>query len=293
MREPRLRFENPAKHFRDSVEHALLFMFGTGANGKSVFVSTLLGILGGYAVVAPMTTFTETHNAAHPTDLAMLRGARLVAATETVAGSRWAEAKIKAITGGEPITARFMRQDFFTYVPQFKLFVSGNHKPRLRSVDEAVRRRLNLIPFVVTFDKTKRDCKLTEKLRAEWGGILQWAIDGCLACQREGLNPPQIVTAATDEYLAEQDVLGQWLEESVVPDKNARTQPSEIYQHFRRWAEAHGEYVFGQREFALRLTEHGYASKKGHGGARTLALRFVSAVGENRRFAGKVVRIGR
>jgi putative DNA primase/helicase len=112
-------------------EHALFFGYGTGANGKGTFLNTPTGILGGYATIAPMETFTASPTDRHPTDLAMLRGARLVSAQETEEGRRWAESKIKALTGGDPITARFIRQDFFTFTPQFKLFIAGNHKPGL------------------------------------------------------------------------------------------------------------------------------------------------------------------
>ena len=104
-----------------------------------------------------METFTASQGERHSTDLAMLRGARLVTAQETEEGRRWAESRIKALTGGDPITARFMRQDFFTFIPQFKLFIAGNHKPGLRSVNEAIRRRLNLIPFIVTIPAAERD----------------------------------------------------------------------------------------------------------------------------------------
>ena len=128
-------------------EHALFFLYGTGANGKSVFVNTLAGIMGDYAVTAPMDTFTESRNERHPTEIAMLRGARLVTASETQAGRNWNEALIKVLTGGDRVRARFMRQDFFEFTPQFKLMISGNHKPALRNVDEAIRRRLHLIPF--------------------------------------------------------------------------------------------------------------------------------------------------
>ena len=134
-------------------EHALAFGYGTGANGKGTFLNALTGIMGGYATVAPIETFTATPSDRHPTDLAMLRGARLVTAQETEEGRRWAESRIKALTGGDPITARFMRQDFFTFLPAFKLFIAGNHKPGLRAVDEAIRRRLNLIPFTVTIPR--------------------------------------------------------------------------------------------------------------------------------------------
>jgi putative DNA primase/helicase len=153
-------------------EHALFFGYGTGANGKGTFLNTMTAILAGYAAVAPMETFTATPTDRHPTDLAMLRGARLVTAQETEEGRRWAESRIKAMTGGDPISARFMRQDFFTFLPLFKLFIAGNHKPGLRGVDEAMRRRLNLIPFTVTISVADRDVQLADKLKPEMPGIL-------------------------------------------------------------------------------------------------------------------------
>lgn len=146
----------------DTSEHALFFLHGTGANGKSVFVNALLGVLGDYASVAPMDVFTATNHPQHPTSIAALRGARLVAATETEDGNRWAEAKLKEMTGGTQITARFMRKDEFTFSPQFKPVISGNHKPKLRNVDDAMRRRIHLVPFNACFSKEKRDPKLTE-----------------------------------------------------------------------------------------------------------------------------------
>jgi putative DNA primase/helicase len=185
-----------------TTEHVLFFCYGTGANGKSVFVNTLAGIWGDYAVVAPMETFTASKTDHHPTDLAMLRGARLVIAHETEAGRRWAESKIKTLTGGDRVAARFMRQDFFEFVRQFKLLIAGNHKPGLRGVDEAIRRRLHLIPFNVTIPESQRDPQLFDKLKPEWGGILQWAVDGCLEWQRTGLAPPAAVRKAIADYLA-------------------------------------------------------------------------------------------
>ena len=152
----------------DTSEHVLFFLYGTGANGKSVYVNTLRGIWGDYASAAPMTTFMTSHTDQHPTDLAMLRGVRLVVAQETEIGRQWAETKIKSITGGDPITARFMRQDFFTYTPRFKIVIAGNHKPSLGNVDEAIRRRLHLVPFTITIPPEERDKELFDKLKPEW-----------------------------------------------------------------------------------------------------------------------------
>lgn len=131
-------------------EHALFFVYGPGGNGKGVFLNTVQAIMADYATVAAMETFTAAKGSSHPADLAMLRGARLVTASETDEGAGWAEARIKQMTGGDPISARFMRQNFFTYQPQFTLIIVGNHKPALRSIDDAMRRRFNIIPFTNT-----------------------------------------------------------------------------------------------------------------------------------------------
>jgi putative DNA primase/helicase len=245
-----------------TYEHALFFLYGTGANGKSVFLSTIAGLLGDYSKVAPIETFTASQSEAHPTDLAGLQGARLVTATETEDGRRWAESKIKALTGGDRISARFMRQDFFDYVPQFKLVISGNHRPGLRSVDEAMRRRMNLVPFSVTIPIKKRDPKLAEKLRAEWGGIFAWAVEGCLAWQRVGLAPPKAVTSATDDYMAAEDALGRWLEERTIKAANARAGSSGLFHDWRQWAENAGEYVGSQKRFSQSLEARGYTLGK-------------------------------
>jgi putative DNA primase/helicase len=239
------------------VEHALIFLYGLGANGKSTFVNTLAGILGNYGQTAPMDTFTETNGSQHPTDLAMLRGARLVTATETEDGKRWASAKIKVLTGGDKIAARFMRQDFFEFKPQFTLVISGNHKPGLRSVDEAMRRRMHLVPFTQTIPAAERDSGLPAKLQAEWPGILTWMIEGCLAWQRTGLNPPQAVTAATEDYLATEDVMSQWLDEATERDVNSFEQTTALHDDYRAWAERAGEKFLGVKRFSQALEDRG------------------------------------
>jgi putative DNA primase/helicase len=180
-------------------EHALFFCYGLGANGKTTFINAITAAAGDYHRAAQIETFTASNHDRHPTELAGLRGARLVTAIETEEGRRWAESRIKTLTGGDKVEARFMRQDFFEYTPQFKLIIAGNHKPGLRSVDEAIRRRFNLIPFTVTIPPGERDETLPAKLNAELPGILAWMIDGCLDWQERGLAPPEIVTEASAE----------------------------------------------------------------------------------------------
>jgi len=250
-------------------EHVFVFAYGTGANGKSTFINTIAGIFGDYATVADMSTFMASNTEHHPTDLAKLRGARLVVAQETQGGRRWDEAKIKALTGGDKITARFMRQDFFDFVPTFKLFICGNHKPRLSSVDEAMRRRLLLVPFTVQIPLAERDPRLPEKLKAEWPAILRWCIDGCLEWQRVGLAPPPIVRDATEEYFAGQDMLQQWLEDCTT-DRGAFafTLTADLFASWKAWCESSNLKPGNQQRLAEALIARGYPKKRDNTGRR-------------------------
>lgn len=252
-------------------EHALFFFYGTGANGKSVFVNVMTTILGDYAANAPMDTFMETRSDRHPTDLAGLRGARFVSAVETEQGRRWNESKVKAITGGDKISARFMRQDFFEYVPQFKLLIAGNHKPSIRNVDEAMKRRLHLIPFTVTIPPEKRDAKLTEKLLKERDGILAWAVAGCLLWQQHGLKAPGVVVEATDEYFEDEDAVGEFIDEECYVSSVAREAISTIFQRWRERAEKRGEYVGTSRWLVAQLLARGFQKIRLAGGAKGLS----------------------
>jgi putative DNA primase/helicase len=247
-------------------EHALFFLWGTGSNGKGTLVNALLGIFGDYAQTAPTEVFMESKQDRHPTDLAMLRGARLVVASEVEANSRWAEAKIKTLTGGDRISARFMRQDFFSYTPCFKLMIAGNHRPALRTVDEAIRRRLHLIPFTTTIPKAERDPDLGQKLQNEYPGILNWALEGCLAWQQQGLNPPQRVLDATRDYLSSEDDVGQWLETScIVSPQAGSTRANALYSSYKAWAESGNEFVLSQRKFGQKLEDRGFRKRTSNG----------------------------
>ena len=241
-----------------TVEHALFFLYGTGANGKSVFVNTIAAILGDYATNAAMDTFMATQGERHPTDMASLRGARLVTSIETEQGRRWAESRLKSLTGGDKISARFMRQDFFEFTPQFKLVVAGNHKPAIRTIDEAMRRRLHLIPFTVTIPPKERDRTLPERLLAERDGILAWAVQGCLEWQRTGLQPPEAVMAATEEYFEAEDALGRWLEECCDLGPNRTETSADLFAGWKVWAEANGEFAGSQRRFSDLMLARGF-----------------------------------
>lgn len=250
-------------------EHKLFFLYGTGRNGKSVFLNTLFAILGDYAKRAPAQTFLDSAGERHPTDLAGLMGARLVAGSELPPGKAWNESVIKDLTGGDVITARFMRQDYFEYQPQFTLFIAGNHQPAFRGIDEAIRARVVLIPFTQTIPADERDPLLPEKLKAEWPAILRWAIEGALLWQREGLQVPDVVRCASEEYLADEDTLGAFLDENVIMAPDGRETSADVYQRFRAWQTQTGAaHLWTQTAMTRALKERGIPTAKFTGGAR-------------------------
>lgn len=254
-------------------EHAMFFAYGTGRNGKGVFLNTIVAIMGAYAMTADPDTFTASGSGKHLTVLARLQGARLVVAQETEEGVPWAEARIKSITGGDPITANYMRQDHFTYLPQFKLFMAGNHKPGLKSVDEAIKARFNLIPFLVTIAKEDRDEMLTEKLRAEWPAILRWMIDGCWDWQQVKLKPPKVVAEATGEYFEAEDATGLWIADCCVTGKDRHVISGDLFKSWTAWARLAGEDPGSQKRFSQTLASRGFGS------SRVAKQRFFDGIG--------------
>ncbi len=209
-----------------------------------------------------MATFEANKGSQIPADLAMLNGARLVASSETEEGKPWAESRLKQITGGDAITARFMRQNFFTFKPKFKLVVVGNHKPVLKVVDDAMKRRFNIIPFVLTPENP--DADLEEKLRAEYPAILRWMIDGCLDWQKHKLQRPQVVQEATNEYFDDQNIFAQWLEEHCEVDKGNRFLSSPGSMLFKSWssyAKSSGEEAGSLKSFSQTLQRDGFIRK--------------------------------
>lgn len=269
-----------------TTDHVFVFAYGTGANGKGTFINTIVKIFGDYATVAAMSTFIASKNDNHPTDLAKLRGARLVVAQETQQGREWDEAKIKTLTGGDRMTARFMRQDFFDFEPTFKLFIVGNHRPRLNVVDEAMRRRLLVVPFTVRIPEAERDPDLSTKLEPEWPAILRWAVDGCLEWQRIGLAPPAVVLDATAEYFAGEDMFGQWLDDACDTDVGNGWKWEAVGPLFDSWsayAARGNENPGSKKAFSEQMQARGFVgAQKGHAKTRVfLGLRFKPTNREN------------
>jgi putative DNA primase/helicase len=250
----------------DVSEQALFFLYGTGSNGKSTLVNTLMLALGDYAKQAAPDLLVVKRGS-HPTELADLFGARLVASTEVEDGRRLAEALIKQLTGGEPIRARRMREDFWQFPPTHKVLLSANHKPTVRGVDHAIWRRIKVIPFEVTVPDAEQDKRLPEKLRAEMPGILRWALDGCLDWQRHGLGEPPEVREATETYRAEQDVIGAFIAERCITAPHMSTRMKELYGSYAEWCEEGRETQANKRQFGDALKERGYEPARGTGNA--------------------------
>jgi putative DNA primase/helicase len=235
-------------------EEKLVVIYGTGGNGKTKFMETVRSTLGDdYVTGLAMETLMATIGDQHPTDLADLRGKRLAIATETEEGRRLAESKIKHLTGGDTIRARHMRQDFFEFKPTHKIVIVGNHRPAIRNHDEAMRRRLVLIPFDAVIPPAERDPQLGEKLATERPAILAWMIEGCRLWLEHGLAPPARVLAATDDYLASADAVARWLDERCVFDPNKYMTKAEAFASWKKWAESAGEFVGTQRRLCERL----------------------------------------
>jgi putative DNA primase/helicase len=258
-------------------EHVFLFIYGTGRNGKGTFVNTVLKIFGDYAAAASIATFLASKGDRHPTEIAKLRGKRLVIAQETPAGRVWDEAKIKALTGGDRMSARFMRQDDFEFDPVFKLIICGNHKPRLNCVDAAMRARLLLVPFTVQIPVEERDKNLMDKLRPEWPAILRWAMDGCLEWQRIGLATPAVVTKATNDYFSSEDSFLEWLEDNCEVDLNNKeltAAAGELYVSWSGCCRDNGDEPGSKKAFAEVLESHGFErTTVGH--AKTRSYRYI------------------
>lgn len=235
-------------------EQKLFFLHGTGANGKSVFLDTLKGIAGTYAFSLPTEALmAQRHAPQHPTIYADLRGARVAVSAEIEDSAHWAESLIKQLTGDETYRARFMRQDFFEFKVTHKHLIAGNYKPRLKGDDSAMARRLVLIPFNQRFEGPRRDKHLSKKLRAEWPGILHWAIVGATKWAKSGLAIPQSVTDASAEYMAEQNDLELWIAECCERDLAATATAAAAYESFAAWKERSGEHASSIKAFSERL----------------------------------------
>src|SRR5215208_420612 len=272
----------------DVSEHILPVLYGTGANGKSTILNALLESAGEYGMQAAPDLLIAKRGG-HPTEVADLFGMRLVASIEVEDGRRLAEALVKSLTGGDKVRARRMRQDFWQFDPTHTAFLCTNHKPEIRGTDNAIWRRIRLIPFTETLPPAEQDRKLPEKLHSELAGILAWCVEGCLEWRREGLQAPAEVRRATGAYRAEMDVIGAFLRDECEVDPVYKASFASVYDRYVEWCEEGGEKSETRRKFNARLKERGpfVGRRSGPGGSYEWhGLRLLK--NQNADFAGKL-----
>ena len=221
-------------------EDILVYLFGGGTNGKSSFIEAIAHALGNYAKAFSADVLMTSRGERHPTELAQFRGVRLAYTSEPTAGAAWNDARIKSLTGDATISARVMRSDHFEFSRSHKTAVLGNHLPRLDDVTEAIRRRMQVVPFRAVF-KVQAGAGMRERLKAEAGGaILAWIVQGAAQWNLLGTAPPESVRALTDDYLAAQDDIGRWLNERCERIATAKERSSHLYENYKSWCKDQG-----------------------------------------------------
>jgi putative DNA primase/helicase len=214
-------------------------------------------------------------------DIASLKGARFVSATETDERNRMAESVIKRLTGNDEISARFLYGEYFTFIPTFKIVMATNHKPRISGTDHAIWRRIRLIPFTRSFPEEKLDKRLPEKLEAERTGILRWMVEGCLRWQKEGLGNAELISEATDEYKHEMSDIQMFLADCCVVDEMSLIRSSFLYGHYVAWCETNKERPRSNRNFSIKLSESGMDKVRRSDGAYWIGIKVKDEEGES------------
>jgi putative DNA primase/helicase len=253
-------------------EHVLLFLYGDGRNGKSTFLRVLQTLFGPYGMTGASDLLLATPGNQHPTAIADLQGRRLIVCSEIEAGRTFNEARVKQTTGGDRLSARRMREDFWEFEPSHKTWIAANHKPVIRGADEGIWRRIVLLPFTVAIPEADVDPELYDKLATELPGILNWAIEGCLAWQRDGLRPPAAVTDAVKEYREESSRFAEFFDERCLFNATAKgTTVAAMYAAYERFARSRGEKEPANKDdLRMALTSKpDVFTTKGTGGARS------------------------
>ncbi|MDQ2950430.1 MAG: phage/plasmid primase, P4 family, partial [Acidobacteriota bacterium] len=246
----------------DTSDQSLHFLYGAGANGKSVFCEVLMRLLGDYAVSVSPEMIMARRYSGIPNDVARLRGVRVAFMNETSQGSKFDEAKLKDLTGGDTLSARFLHHEFFEFSPTHKLVIRGNHKPTISGNDEGIWRRLRLVPFSVSIPIEEQDRTLLWKLEQELPGILQWALRGYREWRERGLQPPEIITAAVSEYRAESDTLGRFIEEHCEKRANAQVKSSVFFTRYQEFCHTAGERWMASKDLPHEMEKRGFRRKR-------------------------------
>ncbi len=243
----------------------LVICFGAGRNGKSTLIGTIQGLLGDYAAQAQVSTLMRQRAETIRNDLARLFGKRFIGALEQAEGWHLDEGLVKQLTGGDRLVARALYQEHEEQVPTFKIWVGVNDKPQIRDTSQAMWERVFPIPFEAYFPRGKADPDMLEKLQLELPGILHWAIEGCLAWQQQGLNPPESVKAATAEYREESDVISRFVEDECSVGESQSAGATMLYDHYVGWCRSSGQRSMSQTAFGRRLRERGYKKDSSSG----------------------------
>jgi putative DNA primase/helicase len=261
----------------ENSEKCFFFLYGNrGDNGKSVFIDTLMSIMGPYASSTPTSTLIAKKNEGSiPNDLARLKGIRFVAASETGENKRLDEELIKSLTGKDRISARFMRAEWFDFTPQFAIWMTGNHKPIIRGQDTAIWNRVKLIPFTYCVPKRDRDRDLREKILKEKEGILAWLIEGCKAWRAEGLDDPLEITGAVESYRDEMDDLGEFLRQCTEQGDSYICMASHLYDTYKRWCARNGPKPISSTAFGTQIGYRGIPKRRVAAGMLYEGLRAV------------------
>ena len=257
----------------DISEQTMFILYGSGANGKSTFLNTIMHVLGDYATATPTETFMKKSTDPSTNDIARLRGTRFVTTTEAEQGRRLSESLIKKITGNDQMTVRFLYGEYFNFTPTFKIFMATNHKPIIKGTDHGIWRRIKLIPFTVRIQEEQQDKHLEQKLKEEASGILNWLLEGTKRWRQEGLKAPAIVLTATDEYRGEMDVIGKFLEEYCAQESDFKIRVRELFKAYSTWCSDNNELACNERFFSMRMKELGFKQ------TRTSEARFWSGIG--------------
>lgn len=239
----------------DISEQILAFCYGVGSNGKNTLLDLAMEIMGTYSLKLGADVLMHQRHSGHPTELAQLHGKRLAFSNEIESGHYWAESRIKELTGDAQLSARYMRQDFFTFDQTQKHIVAGNYRPRLKGGDAGIARRMVLVPFNACFRGKNKDKGLPEKLAKESPGILQWMIEGAVIWSQAGLHVPEKIRAASEEYMSDMDDFAMWVEDccTLDPYGNGFTRSALLFECYHYWKKARNEAPLNSKGFADEL----------------------------------------
>jgi putative DNA primase/helicase len=252
-----------------TTEQCLSIYYGGGSNGKSTVIEVQRELMGDYAANTPSDSFLRSRSTHNTNDLARLKGIRFVSAVEIESGQKLNETKVKQVTGGDKVTARFLFKEFFEYSPEYKIVIATNHLPDITGVDDGIWRRLMIVPFDVSITNNEIDKNLKSKLRQELSGILNWALEGCKEYQNQGgLNAPQSIISATQKYRNRMDQVAGFIHDKCLENPNYRVKIADLHTAYQRWADMVGLKPYGKINFGKIMVQKGFDNSAKSGSSR-------------------------